>query len=94
MPQLQVSSIEQEHTVLQVVFVPPETSYFDGRQRARLREILTEALQRRGLLGELIAVWEGEGELQFMGNPHWVGFLESAGYANLRKLSDASISVD
>lgn len=94
MPQLKVSSIEQEHTFLQVVFVPPETSYFDDRQRTRLREILTEALQARGLLGELIAVWEYDGMMQFMGNPHWAAFLESAGYANLRKLCNASITVD
>jgi len=81
--QLQVARIKQEGTVLLLVFVPPETTFFHDGQRARLRAILIQALQGHNLIGELVVIWEFDGEIQFMGNPHWDEFIQGSGYANL-----------
>lgn len=79
--------------MLLVVFVPPETGFFDELQRLRLRDILIEALQRHNLTGELIAVWEEDGGTGFMGNPHWAGFVSESGYLGLYARRNAHISV-
>jgi hypothetical protein len=45
------------------------------------------------LIGELVVVWEFEGEIQFMGNPHWVEFIQGSGYANLYGQRNTHIAV-
>lgn len=92
-PQLDVASFQREGTALQVVFVPPETSYFHDEQQVRLRNILIKALLTHKLTGELVAVWEFEGELNFMGNPHWAEFILNTGYAKLYGQRTGQISV-
>ena len=93
MPHLEVASVEREGTVLQIVFVPPETTYFEDRQCDRLRQIILQALQGRALMGEMVIVWEHEGRVEYLGNPRWQSFVVESGYANLYALRNNSIGV-
>ena len=80
---LDVAQIEVEETALIVVFVPPETTFFHDRQRIKLRELLINALVSSGLTGELLAAWEFDGHLHFMGNPRWSEYLENTNFTEL-----------
>ena len=77
---LDVAQIETQGADLLVVFVPPETNFFNDSQRARLRDVLIRALVAHGLSGELVAAWQHEGEFSFMAHPRLHNFLASAGY--------------
>ncbi len=82
MPVLDTVCLAEQGTSLIVVFLPPETTFFHDGQRSRLRDLLIQTLLSAGLSGELIALWEFEGELHYMSDPRWHPFIEETGYAS------------
>ncbi len=90
---LDVAQFEEQGVSLLVVFVPPETGFFNDVQRARLRDLLLNGLVSEGLTGELLAIWESDGTLQFMGNPQWAEFLGNTNYTALYARKNRQITV-
>ena len=91
---LDVAEVEEEGQPLLIVFLPPETNFFNDVQLARLRDLLIKSLVSHGMSGELIALWEFEGHLNFLGNPHWHPFLTRAGVTGLHGKSTRQIAID
>ncbi len=85
MPTFDVAEILEQDRNAVIVFLPSETTQLSSDARVQLRSMLEREAAHAGMIGEVIAVWEYEGNIRFMAHQGWHDYILSCTVADLEK---------